>query len=35
MAAKAKSSESLLLRYLVLGAWAVFCLAPILWFLSI
>jgi multiple sugar transport system permease protein len=27
--------ESRLVRYLVLGAWAVFCLAPILWFLSI
>jgi multiple sugar transport system permease protein len=30
-----RRSESLLLRYLVLGGWAVFCLAPILWFLSI
>lgn len=35
MASKSKSSESLFLRYLVLFAWAVFCLAPILWFLSI
>ncbi|CAN7353343.1 carbohydrate ABC transporter permease [Mesorhizobium sp. LjNodule214] len=35
MARKSKSSESLFLRYLVLFAWAVFCLAPILWFLSI
>lgn len=35
MASKSRSSESLFLRYLVLFAWAVFCLAPILWFLSI
>ncbi|ANT50291.1 carbohydrate ABC transporter permease [Mesorhizobium amorphae] len=35
MASKSRSSESLFLRYLVLSAWAVFCLAPILWFLSI
>jgi multiple sugar transport system permease protein len=37
MAAQARKrrGESLLLRYLVLGAWAVVCLAPILWFLSI
>lgn len=28
-------SESLLIRYIVLGGWALFCLAPILWFLSI
>ena len=27
--------ESLILRYLVLGGWALFCLAPVLWFLSI
>lgn len=27
--------ESLLVRYLILTAWAVFCLAPVLWFLSI
>lgn len=27
--------ENLLVRYLILGAWALFCLAPILWFLSI
>lgn len=27
--------ESLVVRYLILGAWAVVCLAPILWFLSI
>lgn len=27
--------ESLVLRYVILGAWAVICLAPILWFLSI
>lgn len=30
-----KTGESLLLRYLILGSWALFCLAPILWFLSI
>jgi len=35
--AKARKSrgESLLLRYLVLGGWALVCLLPILWFLSI
>ncbi|MBB1250011.1 MULTISPECIES: carbohydrate ABC transporter permease [unclassified Rhizobium] len=27
--------ESLLIRYLVLGAWALVCLAPILWFMTI
>jgi multiple sugar transport system permease protein len=27
--------EKLYLRYLILGAWALFCLAPVLWFLSI
>ena len=27
--------ESMILRYLVLGGWALVCLAPILWFLSI
>ncbi|MEH0072793.1 carbohydrate ABC transporter permease [Pannonibacter sp. Pt2-lr] len=27
--------ERLYLRYLILGAWALFCLAPVLWFLSI
>jgi multiple sugar transport system permease protein len=35
MATKRKKSESRALRYLVLSSWAVFCLAPILWFLSI
>jgi multiple sugar transport system permease protein len=30
-----KRSESLVLRYLVLGTWAVFCLAPMLWFATI
>jgi multiple sugar transport system permease protein len=30
-----KSGEALWLRYLVLGAWAIVCLAPILWFLTI
>jgi multiple sugar transport system permease protein len=28
-------NESLLLRYLVLGSWALVCVGPILWFLSI
>ena len=27
--------EALFMRYLVLGAWALFCLVPVLWFLSI
>ncbi|RMF40724.1 MAG: carbohydrate ABC transporter permease [Alphaproteobacteria bacterium] len=27
--------ESRLIRYLILGSWALFCLAPVLWFLSI
>ncbi len=30
-----RSGESLVLRYAILGSWALFCLAPILWFLSI
>lgn len=30
-----KKGESRFLRYLILGAWALFCLAPVLWFLSI
>ena len=35
-AAKKKSrGESLVLRYVILGAWALVCLLPILWFLSI
>lgn len=34
-AMKRTRSESLLIRYIVLGTWALFCLAPILWFLSI
>ncbi|WP_223567784.1 carbohydrate ABC transporter permease [Agrobacterium tumefaciens] len=28
-------SENLFVRYLILGSWALICLAPILWFLSI
>lgn len=36
MAARRRNiSESRTLRYLILGAWALFCLVPILWFLSI
>ncbi|TPP04236.1 carbohydrate ABC transporter permease [Rhizobium glycinendophyticum] len=36
MASVRKSGgESLLLRYLVLGAWAIVCLAPIVWFFTI
>ena len=27
--------ESLILRYAILGAWTLFCVAPVLWFLSI
>ena len=27
--------ENLFIRYLILGAWALFCLVPVLWFLSI
>ena len=27
--------EKLYIRYLILGSWALFCLAPVLWFLSI
>ncbi len=27
--------EALFMRYLVLGAWALFCLVPVIWFLSI
>lgn len=27
--------ENLFVRYLILGAWALFCLVPVLWFLSI
>ena len=33
--ARSAGSESRMVRYAVLTAWAVFCLAPILWFLSI
>lgn len=36
MASVRKSrSENLFIRYLILGAWALFCLMPVLWFLSI
>ena len=27
--------ESLVIRYLILGSWAIFCLMPVLWFLTI
>lgn len=30
-----KTGESLLIRYLILGTWALFCLMPVFWFLSI
>ncbi len=33
--ARRSRTESLFVRYLVLGTWALFCLAPVLWFLSI
>lgn len=32
---KKTKGENLVLRYLILGGWALFCLAPVLWFLSI
>lgn len=36
MASVRKShGESLYIRYLILGSWALFCLVPVLWFLSI
>ena len=37
MASRRKRSrgESVLLRYVILGAWALFCLVPVVWFLSI
>ena len=36
MASQRRSrKESLALRYLVLGTWALFCLVPVIWFLSI
>ena len=34
-AATRMSGTRLLVRYLTLGSWALFCLAPVLWFLSI
>jgi multiple sugar transport system permease protein len=34
-ATKRRRGESLILRYLVLGSWALVCLLPILWFLTI
>jgi len=30
-----KRGESRILRYLILGTWALFCIVPVLWFLSI
>ena len=30
-----RRGESLVLRYVILGTWALFCLAPVIWFLSI
>ena len=33
--ARKSRGESLVLRYLVLGTWAIVCLAPVLWFLTI
>lgn len=35
MAARRRRGESRVIRYIVLGAWALFCLVPVLWFLSI
>lgn len=33
--ARRRRGENLLTRYLILGGWALFCLVPVLWFLSI
>jgi len=33
--ARRSRGENLFIRYLILGAWALFCLVPLLWFLSI
>ena len=35
MAVRKSRGESLAIRYLILGGWALFCLTPVLWFLSI
>ncbi|MEM8824070.1 MAG: carbohydrate ABC transporter permease [Pseudomonadota bacterium] len=35
MARRVSKGESRILRYVILGSWAVFCLAPVIWFLSI
>ena len=35
MRKKTTSRDNLFVRYLILGSWAVVCLAPTLWFLSI
>lgn len=32
---KRSKGESLFIRYLILGAWAMFCLVPVIWFLTI
>lgn len=32
---RSSKGENLFVRYLILGAWALFCLVPVLWFLSI
>ncbi|MEM9223065.1 MAG: carbohydrate ABC transporter permease [Pseudomonadota bacterium] len=34
-ATKRKRGENLFIRYLILGSWALFCLVPVIWFLSI
>lgn len=34
-AARRRRGESRIVRYLVLGSWALFCILPVLWFLSI
>ncbi|MEM1064160.1 MAG: carbohydrate ABC transporter permease [Pseudomonadota bacterium] len=34
-AARRSKGESRFIRYLILGAWALFCLLPVVWFLSI
>lgn len=35
VAVRKSKGENLFVRYLILGSWALFCLVPVLWFLSI
>ena len=34
-AVKRTKGANLFIRYLILGSWALFCIGPVLWFLSI